>query len=328
MNKRVLVTEPMDNAGLSLLEGRDDIEAVFADDIEPETLARLLPGVHGVATRSAFFPADLLALANNLEVMSRHGVGCDRIDVAHLTGRGIPMAIAAGANAQSVAEHTMAMTLSLARHQVAQDAAARARDYSARDRLVATDLDGATMVIVGFGRIGRKVAPLARAFGMNVTVVDIKLDRDLAASMGCKAVEDFRPELATADFVTLHVPLDETTRHMMSTAEFNAIKPGAIVINCARGGIIDEAALIAALDAGQIAGAGLDVLSTEPPAADAAIIGPLLQRTDMIVAPHTGASSFGAKREMARMAIQNVLDAFDGKLAPDCIFNLEGLEGK
>jgi len=323
--KRVLVTEPMHDTGFALLRARDDIDAVFAEDMTPETLARLIPGVHGIAVRGAFLTAELLTLASDLQVVSRHGVGCDRIDVGHLTSRGIPMAIAAGANAQSVAEHTMALALSVARHQPALDDAVRDCDFDARNRLLATDLSGATMLIIGFGRIGRKVAPLARAFGMDVTVVDIKLDRELAAQMGCRAVEDFRPELTSADFVSLHVPLDDSTRHMLSKSEFEMMKTGSILINCARGGIVDEVAMMAALDAGQLRGAGLDVLSTEPPPPDDPMLTSLLARSDVILAPHAGASSFGAKIEMSRMAIQNLLDAFDGKLDPDCVFNLEGL---
>ena len=326
--KRVLVTEPMHDAGISLLRDRADIDLIIAENDEPETIARLIPDMHAVAVRGVWLSAALLATAKNLEIVSRHGVGCDRIDVDHLTERGIPMAIAAGANAVSVTEHTIALTLSLARHQTALDAAVRAGDYAARDRLIATDLDGATMLIIGFGRIGRKVAPLARAFGMNVVVVDIALDRELAAEMGCRAVEDFRPELANADFVSVHVPLDDTTRHLISTEEFKMMKPGAFVINCARGGIVDEAALIEALDSGQVGGAGLDVLSTEPVDPDDPVLTSLLTRPDVIFAPHSGASSFGAKRGMSEMAAQNILDYFDGVLKPDCIFNFGELDAK
>jgi len=315
--KRVLVTEPIHAAGMDLLLARNDVEVIEAPDVSPETLRRLMPGIHGIAVRTAKLPAELLSQANDLQVVSRHGVGCDNVAVDHLTSRGIPVAIAAGANSTSVAEHTMGLVLACARRMFAQDAAVRAGEFGMRSKLIATDLEGARMLIVGFGRVGRKVARLARAFGMDVVVADIALDTGLAADMGCRGVEDFRPELPSADVVTVHVPLDETTRHLVSAPEMAAMKPGAILINCARGGVVDEKALVAALDAGQLLAAGLDVFDEEPPPPSS----PLLARDDVVLAPHTGAASFGAMREMARMAAQNVLDTFDDRLDPDCVFN-------
>lgn len=323
--KNVLLTEPIQEDGLSLLRAREDVNLIMAPDAEPETLRGLLPGVHGVVVRLANLTAEMLSLSNDLEVVSRHGVGCDAIDVAHLTGRGIPVAIASGANSTSVAEHTFGLMLSLARRQREQDAAVREGRFHDRGSLIATDLEGSRLLVVGFGRIGRKVARIARAFGMEVTVADIALDRQLADELGCKAVEDFRPELPDADFVTVHVPLDDSTAHMISTSEYEQIKPGAFILNCARGGIVDEAATLRALEAGSLAGAGIDAFSLEPPPLDDEVFSKLLARPDILVAPHTGAASKGAMRMMAIMAAQNVLDCFDGKLKPDCVFNQDVL---
>ncbi|MEK9722889.1 MAG: NAD(P)-dependent oxidoreductase [Rhodospirillaceae bacterium] len=323
--KHVLVTEPFHDAGLALLRARDDVTFVEAPDAEPKTLAQLMPGVHGVAVRIAKLPGELLALSNDLEVVSRHGVGCDTVDVAHLTARGIPVAIANGANSTSVAEHTLGMMLALARRSYAADRAVRGGDFAARNRIIAADLEDAHLLIVGFGRVGRKLAPRARAFGMRVTVADIALDRPLADSLGCAAVEDFHDALHDADFVSLHIPLDDTTRNIVAAAELAAMKPGAIVINCARGGIVDEAALLAALEAGHLNGAGIDVFSIEPPPVDHPILGRLMERDDVLLAPHAGAASFGAVRAMSTMAVQNILDAFDGRLDPANVFNADGL---
>ena len=184
------------------------------------------------------------------------------------------------------------------------------------------------MLVVGFGRVGRKVAPRARAFGMNVTVCDIVLDRQLADDMGCEGIEDFREALPKADVVTLHIPLDERNHHIMSTAEFEMMKPGGVLINCARGGVVDEAAMLAALQSGQLGGACLDVFSEEPPPHDDPVIAAIMARDDVVLAPHAGAASYGAMRSMSVMATQNILDCFDGKLNPDNIFNLGGLNGK
>ncbi len=321
--KTVLLTEPIHNNGVALLETRADVNLVKAPDIQPETLAQLMPGTHAVLVRLAQFPSELLELSNDLEVVSRHGVGCNAIDVAHLTNRGIPMAIAAGANSTSVTEHTFGLLLSLARRQREQDAAVRDGRFGDRNKLIATDLEGARLLVIGFGRVGRKVARVARAFGTEVTVADIALDRSLATDLGCKAVADFRPELAEVDMVTVHVPLDESTHHLLGAREFAAMKPGAILINCARGSVVDEAALLDALEAGHFAGAGLDVFSVEPPPLDDNVLAKLLARQDVLAAPHTGAASHGAMR---MMAVQNILDAFDGKLTAERLFNPEILE--
>ncbi len=320
--KRVLVTEPLHEAGMSLLQARPDIEIVSAEDTRPETLSRLLPGVHGIAVRTAKLPSELLAAANDLEVVSRHGVGCDNVAVAHLTERRIPVAIASGANAQSVAEHTISLMLTLGRQLVDQDSVTRGNRWSERNTFQAKDMFSAKALIIGFGRIGRRVAPLCKAFGMDVVVADIALDAELAESMGCRGVDDFRPELADADFITLHVPLDDSTRHIISTGEIDAMKTGAILINCARGGVVDEKALAAALSEGKLGGAGIDVFGQEPPPADH----PLFGRRDAVLTPHNAAASYLSIREMARMTAQNILDCFDGCLRDDCIFNLDSLK--
>ncbi len=317
--KRVLLTEPLLPSGMALLEARPDIEIVMAEDTSPETLSKAVKGVHGIGVRVAVMRADVFACADKLEVVSRHGVGCDRLDMAHLNERGIPVMIASGANAQSVAEHTMGLLLAAARGLVAQDKDIREDWFKERLERLSVDLSGATMLIVGFGRTGRKTAPLARAFGMDVIVADIALDEVLAKKMGCRGVADFRPELPKADVLCLHVPLDETTDKFISSGEFAAMKDGAILINCARGGVVDEAAMIAALDSGKLFAAGLDVFSVEPAPAD----NPLFSRTDVVLSAHTAAGSKNSMELSAQMTAQNLLDFFDGKPRDDCIFNRE-----
>jgi len=320
--KRVIITEKMHACAAEILSARGDIEIVNLDgDIRPETLIAHMPGTHAIAVRSAHLTADVLAHANDLEVVSRHGVGCDLIDVDYLSGRGIPVAIAAGANARSVSEHTMALMLSVARELPAQDKMAKAGNWKDRNNFRLRDLMGSTILIVGFGRVGRLVAPLCKAFGMNVIAADIAPDYALAEEMGIRLITDFREALPEADFITLHVPLDDTTRHLVSDAEFAAMKDGVVLINCARGGIADEKAMISALDSGKVFGAGIDVMGVEPPVPDH----PLLQRDDVIVTPHNGAASFSSSEAMARMAAENILDCFDGQLKDEMIFNLEKL---
>ena len=320
--KRVLVTEEIHPNGMAILEKAPGVEIVRIDDIEPKTLRAAVQDVDGIVVRTAMFPRDILQAAPRLQVVSRHGVGCDNIDVAHLTERGIPMAIAAGANALSVAEHTLGLMLACARDFIQQDELVKSGQWADRNRFRALDLFGAKVVVVGFGRVGRRVAPLLTAMGMHVVVADIKLDEVLAKQMGCYGVADFRPELAGADFLTLHVPLDDSTRHIVSTAELGAMNKGSIVINCARGGVVDDQALIAALNSGHIRAAGVDVMPVEPPAPD----DPLIGRKDVVMTPHNGAGAMSSVIAMAEMAAQNVIDLFDGKLANHCIFNFDALQ--
>jgi D-3-phosphoglycerate dehydrogenase len=225
--------------------------------------------------------------------------------------------IAAGANATSVAEHAMGLLLATARGFVAQDRAIRKGWFNERLKRLASDLSGATILIIGFGRVGRKLAPLARAFGMEAVVADIALDEALAKEMGCRGVSDFRPELPNADVISLHVPLDETTSGFISSDEFAAMKDGAILINTARGGVVDEAAMIAALDSGKLMAAGLDVFSFEP----APDTQPLFNRSDVVLSPHTAAGSYNSITKSAQMTVQNILDFFDGAPRQDFIFN-------
>lgn len=320
--KRVLMTERLHPAGHELFATRDDVEVVIADNNHPETLAKALVGVHGVAVRAAKLTEDVLANANDLQVVSRHGVGCDNVAVDYLSARGIPVCIASGANARCVAEHTLSMMMSLARDLTGQTALVREGRWPDRSKYIAKDLFRSKLLIIGYGRIGRMVAPLCRAFGMDVTVADINLNRDIAAQQGVRAVEDFRPVLGEADFVSIHVPLDETTRHLIGEKELAAMKPGVIVINNARGGVVDEAALAAALASGHVAGAGVDVYSDEPPPADH----PLLNQPNTILTPHNGAASVLALEAASIMTAQNILDHFDGCLRKEMIFNFDGLQ--
>lgn len=319
--KRVLVTEPIHEAGLGLLQARADIDLVHLDDVSPDTLSDAMSGVHGIAVRAAYLTEDILSKANALQVVSRHGVGCDRVAVDHLSARNIPVAIASGANARSVAEHTLMLMLAVARQLSELDATVRDGEWQKRDGFRANDLYGAKALIVGFGRIGRRVAPLCKAFGMDVVVADIALDTALADEMGCRGVEDFHGELADADFVTVHVPLDASTRHLIGAAELAAMKPGSILINCARGGVVDEAALVSALNSGTLKGAGIDVFGEEPPGDH-----PLFACPNAVLTPHNAAASHLSIQEMARMTAQNILDCFDGRLREDCIFNLDALK--
>ncbi|WP_417519956.1 hydroxyacid dehydrogenase [Minwuia sp.] len=319
--KRILMVEPMDDVGPALLKERGGFDVIAAPDTRPETLVAMAEDIQAIAVRTAPMPAAVLAAFGDLEIVSRHGVGCDNLDVPHLTGRAIPIAIALNANAVSVAEHAMMLMLALARKLRAQDRAVRAGRFSERNTMIAGDLHGATVLVVGFGGTGSLVAARCRAFGMTVVICSPSFGEQQADASGYECATDLQEALARADFVSLHLPLNRETRHLFSDRLFDAMKPGAVLVNCARGGIVDEAALIRALDRGQLSAAGIDVFAEEPPSADH----PLFTRDDVLLTPHNGTASHGAMREMSRMTFQNILDFFDGCLQPRHTFNPEAI---
>lgn len=320
--KRVLVVAPIHADGLQLLRTRADVEVQVLEDTSIEAISKAMPGANAITVRLADLPSELLALADDLRIVAKHGVGCDNIAVDYLTGRGIPVAIATGANALSVAEHTMMMMLAAAKQILFFDEATRARDFDARVRVNTMELSGKTLSIIGFGRIGTKVARLARAFGMRVVVTDIAMNHALAKELGCEVIDDYHTILPDADVVSVHVPLTELTRDMIDTRELRLMKKTAILINCARGSIINEIALSHALSSGEIGAAGLDVFEEEPPRKDH----PLFQQPNVLLSPHSAAATKEAVRMSAKLTAQNVLDCFDGCLQPDMIFNREGLK--
>jgi D-3-phosphoglycerate dehydrogenase len=317
--KTVLLTEPMHDAGIAILRAAPNIELVVGAGFSADAMAAVIARSHAIGLRNYPLPGALLARANGLQVVAKHGVGCDSIDVAHLTSRGIPVLVTASANKVSVAEHTMTLILALAKDIVAYDRAVRSDNWQHRYSLSAWELRGRTLLIIGFGRIGKEVAARARAFGMRVIVADIALDHGRAGALGCETTTDFRSALPQADIVSLHIPRNAATVGIFAAREFGLMKPGAIFVNCARGGLIDEAALIAALSSGHVSRAGLDVFDDEPlPASN-----PLRSRGDVLLSPHSAASTVESGRQMAVDTAENILAGLAGCPDPANVFNPE-----
>ncbi|MGI9384914.1 MAG: hydroxyacid dehydrogenase, partial [Methyloligellaceae bacterium] len=311
--------EPFVEEGMALFEARPDVNLTVLPDTEPGAIREAIVDAHGVTVRLARLTEEMLEQAPNLEIVSRHGVGCDSVPVDYLTGRGVPVAITSGANSNSVAEHTLMMMLSLARGAADYDQSTRRAVWRDPALPQTIELADRTILIIGFGRIGRLVAALCRAFGMRVLLCDIALDAERAERLGCERADDYRAALGEADFVTLHVPLADDTRNMIGADEITRMRDGAYLINCARGGIVDEIALVEALKSGKLAGAGLDVFEQEPVQPDH----PLFALSNVILSPHSSAMTEEGMRRMGLMTAGNVLDHFDGKLRPDCVFNPE-----
>ncbi|MEW5963991.1 MAG: hydroxyacid dehydrogenase [Pseudomonadota bacterium] len=320
----VLLTEPIDEAGRAMLAARGDVEIVDGHGLGADEMAHALARAHAIAVRVMPLPAELLAAARRLEVVAKHGVGVDNIDVAHCTARGIPVANTPGANAIAVAEHAMMLMLALAKDALRQDRAVRGGNWSGRLANTPFELHGRTLLVIGFGRSGQELARRARAFGMCVLAAGRSLDAGILAALEVEPVADWRAALPAADVVSINIPRPAGAGHMIGAAELAAMRRGALLVNCARGGIVDEAALAAALRDGQLAGAGLDVLGEEPPRAD----NPLLGLDNVMLSPHVAGNTGEAARRMAAATAANVLAAFDGRLDPACVVNRAGLAAR
>jgi D-3-phosphoglycerate dehydrogenase / 2-oxoglutarate reductase len=263
-----------------------------------------------VIARTAPIPASLVDAAKRLRIVARYGVGYDNIDVAALTRRGIPLATIGDVNAVPVAEQTFALILGLAKRLIAYDRESRNGGWTIRDSLTAWELAGKTLAIVGLGRIGRQVARRARAFDMRVIAVDPAVSDAAMATQGVARAATLNEALAAADVVTLHLPLSPETRDLIGAEALATMKRGAVLINCARGGIVDEIALAASLRSGHLLAAGVDVLAEEPPPANH----PLLGVENFIVSPHCAALTAECAVRMSIACAENVLGAFDGTL--------------
>jgi D-3-phosphoglycerate dehydrogenase len=318
---KVLVVQPFHEDGMKLLEARADVSVEIVDGALEE-LANKIADADGVTMRTSSLPAAVIERAERLKVVARHGVGYDNIDVDALTRRGIPLAIAADANATAVAEHTLFFMLALAKQGLRYDRATRAGGWEVRNSLEAVDLLGRRVLVMGFGRIGREVAKRCAAFGMQVMVYDPYVQANLIEAAGdWRSVPDFQAVLSETDVLTVHLPLGPDSRSLVGAAELAALPGHAFVINAARGGIVDETALHDALVSGKIAGAALDVFDQEPPPEDH----PLFALENVILSPHSAGLSKEAAIRMAVSTARNVLAGIDGRLDPAMVINREVL---
>ncbi len=311
--RKVLLTEPVHPIAAETLEagGCAVIEGWTLDDAG---MAEALTGIEAILVRIGRVPGAMIEAAPKLQVIAKHGVGCDNIDQAVARARGITLAIASDANARSVAEHTLMFILGLAKNLGRMNRAVR-QDYARRMQTRVVDVAGKQILVLGYGRIGKLVAPLCRALGMEVVLHDLLLEPGSTCD-GYAIVPSLAEGLAKADFLTVHVPLTELTRGMIGRAELASMKPGSFVVNCARGGIVDEAALAELTTSGHLGGFASDVFSVEPIESE----NPLLAENPSLLTPHSAALSEEAVRRMAYRAAQNILDQFDGTLAPEFVF--------
>ena len=318
----VLVTEVVHEAGLDLLRARPDVRLVQARLSDPE-FETALAGAAAIGVRIMRLDETLLARATSLRIVSKHGVGTDNLPIDYLTRRGVPVAVTVDANAVSVAEHTMMLMLAAARRLYDYEAHTRRGDWGFRDTQSAVELSGRTVLVVGYGRIARRVAGLCRAFEMTVMVHDVT-----QAALGTAHADGFRTAeldagLAEADVVTLHLPRTAASAGLLDAARLARMKPGAILVNCARGGIVDESALVLALTEGRIGAAGLDVFEHEPMPANHA----LCALPNVVLTPHSAAMTQEGARRMSVTMAQNIIAGLEGTLNPATVVNPTVLSG-
>jgi D-3-phosphoglycerate dehydrogenase / 2-oxoglutarate reductase len=283
---------------------------------EDDTLREMQGFDAAIAGSEPYTDRVLAELAPRLRVISRNGVGYDQIDVAAATVRNIAVTITPAGNHGAVAEHAFALMLAVARRIVTGAVDTKAGHW--RRRLAFIPLRGSTLGIVGLGRIGCSVATRAKAFGMRVIACDQFPNRKFAQECGIELVE-LDEILAQSDFITLHAPSTPETRDLINRQSLARMKPGSVLINTARGGLVNEADLYDALKSGHLAGAGLDVLKVEPPAADH----PLLSLDNVIVTPHLAAFDTQAREDMATGAAQNIIDLLAGRWPEGSVVNPE-----
>jgi D-3-phosphoglycerate dehydrogenase len=291
---RILIADPISEVGIEELQADPNLEVEVRIGIEEDELRRSAHTYDGIIVRSQTrITADVIRLASRLKAVGRAGVGVDNIDVPAATRRGVIVMNTPGGNTVSTAEHAFTLMVSLARH-IPQSHASMVAGKWERKKFEGVELNGKTLAVIGIGRIGSEFARRAMAFNMRVLAYDPYLSAQRAQTLRVELKERVEDALAEADFVTLHMPLTKETKHLLDASRLGACKKGVRIVNCARGGLIDETALVEALRSGQVAGAALDVFESEPPPSDH----PLLGLGNVVLTPHLGASTAEAQENV------------------------------
>lgn len=321
---RILIADPLHSSGIDLLRESGAEVHQMTEEERPQ-LATMLPEFDALVVRSATrVTKDLLDAGKRLKVVGRAGIGVDNVDVKAATERGILVVNAPTANMMSATEHTFALLLALARRVAEADASLKSGSWD-RKAFVGTELSGKTIGIVGFGRIGQRVAARAQGFEMKVLAYDPFLDEDVARRLDVEmsSLEDLLPR---ADVVTLHTPLTEGTRNLLDLTAMKTMKQNALLINCGRGGVVDESALLELLSSGHIGGAGLDVFAEEP-LQDFSLV----RHPRVVATPHIGAQTKEAQLRIAQDTAKMLLAALEGSLAITAVnlpFRPSGTQGE
>jgi len=314
MPYRILISDSLSKEAVDILEKEKDLKVDVNTKLTPEELKKAIKDYDGLLVRSSTkVTKDVIAAADKLKIVGRAGVGLDNVDVDAASKKGIIVVNTPGGNTISTAEHTFSMMLALSRSIPQADLSMKKGEWE-RKKFMGVELYGKTLGIVGLGRIGTEVAKRALSFGMKVVAFDPYLSFEKAKALG---IESVSPEalFKQADYITVHTPLTDDTKHAISDKQFEMMKKGVRILNCARGGIVDEAALIKAIESGKVAGAALDVYENEPPAKDSR----LLKFDKVILTPHLGASTEEAQVNVAIDVANTVRDILLGRCVKNAV---------
>jgi len=308
--KKIVLTHKLDENVMKSLEEKFNID--IANSGNPDEIYPLLKNANGIIVRIGYLDRKTIMSLNNLEVIGRTGVGVDNIDLLAANERGIPVVVTPGANTRSVAEHALALILALSKDLKTNDMEMHKGNYNIRNNCESFEVFGKTLGIIGFGNIGQEVAKLCSSIGLKILVYDPFVKPEIVEERGFQFTEQLELLLRKSDIISIHVALTKDTTGMIGTKEFNMMKPSVIIINCARGSIINEKALVEALKNNKIRGAGLDVFSSEP--IDNS--NPILEFKNVITTPHiaglTGESFF----TMSKMVADGVSAVLRGEKWP------------
>ena len=315
--KKILVVQKIHKAGMKLIISNPKYEFEIIDveemveKIDINLFKKKVVDCDAISIRTEKLPGEVIECAKKLKVISRHGVGYDNIDLNTTKKNNITLTITAKANAIAVAEHVMFMLLSISKGKNMYDNSVKSGRFADRNKLPKTiELWNKNILIVGFGRIGQCLIKRCLGFEMNVFVYDPFVDSEKIISLGGKKVDNLVESVQTMDVISLHVPLNDKTKNLINISLLKTMKKNCILINAARGGIVNENDLNLALNDGLIYGAGLDVFSKEPPDEN----NPLLKNDKVFLSPHTSAFTEECMQRMGKETIQNIIDFFDNKL--------------
>ena len=300
---KVLVSDNLGEEGIRIFQAQAGIEVDVITGLPPEELKKIIGGYDALVIRSATkVTADILSAADRLKVVGRAGIGLDNVDIEAATKRGVVVMNTPGGNVVTTAEHAIAMMMAATRN-IPQGTATLKSGRWEKKKLQGRELTGKTLGVIGFGKIGSVVADRAKGLKMRVIIHDPVVQPDVVNKQGYEAVslEDLYEQ---ADYISIHVPKSKSTQGMINKAAFDQMKDGVMVINCARGGIVDEDALYEAVASGKVARAALDVFATEPPPADF----PLLKLDNIIATPHLGASTLEAQTNVAVAIAEQIIE--------------------
>lgn len=298
---KIGIVGPIHEKGMKILQN-EKFEIVEVNDIESSNLQKELQDVDGIVLRTAHLSNNVLKNCPNLKIVSRHGVGYDNVDINFLSQRKIALAVTGTANAISVAEHVMAFFLHLSKNINLSDSLTRKGQFEEKSRLPDFyELYQKNVLIFGFGRIGQAVAKRCHGFEMNVYVFDPFVEEKFIRSMGCQQISKDEG-LQISDYISMHLPLNEKTKNFIGINEFQIMKSNCILVNTARGGVVNEQSLYEALVKKQIAGAGLDVFEQEPPQNNH----PLFSLPNALLTPHNAALTLECRIRMAVESCENI----------------------